>query len=368
MAEASQADLENCVDALYRSLAVPGGLTDAVGSLRRLFGATSATYIHLGPQNQFIDFAHQGHDPSMERLFVDRYAELDPTRPYVLNGKPGQWVQDDRLLDPETTTQPEYVNDFARPAGIRWFRGGKVFEDRSGAAFFSVQRPFDAPRFEAASITLLDHVRPHLQRVARLRAELAGSISIMSAATAAMDHLSIAVCLTDKHRKILYANSAAEAVIATSSTLRIQHGRLNSSKPEVTDMLQRSTAAATRHPRCATAFSPNPHSPVAQRVLVRAIPLSAELPLARFGHGDLVLFFFSSGPAVPGLHALQQLFGLTPAEAELIQLLAQGKSAQACAAERGVSLATVRTQLARIFAKTGTSSQAQLMLLVMAAP
>jgi DNA-binding CsgD family transcriptional regulator len=54
--------------------------------------------------------------------------------------------------------------------------------------------------------------------------------------------------------------------------------------------------------------------------------------------------------AVP---ALQQLFGLTAAEAGVALALAAGHSAEEIAAERRVSVPTVRTQIRQILAKTG---------------
>lgn len=57
---------------------------------------------------------------------------------------------------------------------------------------------------------------------------------------------------------------------------------------------------------------------------------------------------------------LQRLFGLTPSEAEMTALLAQGQSLEAIAAARGVCLDTVRTQLRAVFKKTGMHRQGEL--------
>lgn len=54
------------------------------------------------------------------------------------------------------------------------------------------------------------------------------------------------------------------------------------------------------------------------------------------------------------------LYGLTPAEAALLPLLLQGMTPREMADAHGVKLPTVRTQLASLFAKTGTRRQAEL--------
>jgi DNA-binding CsgD family transcriptional regulator len=62
---------------------------------------------------------------------------------------------------------------------------------------------------------------------------------------------------------------------------------------------------------------------------------------------------------------LMKLWGLTPAEARLVQTLVQNGFALREAADRlGVTYATVRTQLASVFAKTDTGGQPELMRLL----
>src|SRR5574337_427654 len=61
---------------------------------------------------------------------------------------------------------------------------------------------------------------------------------------------------------------------------------------------------------------------------------------------------------------LQRLFGLTTAEAEMTVLLANGGSLEAIAEARGVSVDTVRTQLRRVFTKTGIHRQGELVCAV----
>jgi DNA-binding CsgD family transcriptional regulator len=66
----------------------------------------------------------------------------------------------------------------------------------------------------------------------------------------------------------------------------------------------------------------------------------------------------------PSLTTLQRLFGLTPSEAALAVHLARGATLTEIAGERGVTLATVRSQLASVFDKTQTTRQAHLVALL----
>ena len=65
---------------------------------------------------------------------------------------------------------------------------------------------------------------------------------------------------------------------------------------------------------------------------------------------------------------LQRLFGLTAAEAVVAERLAAGQSLPQTAEALGVTRNTVRTHLRRIFSKTGTSRQAELVKKIMDTP
>ena len=68
--------------------------------------------------------------------------------------------------------------------------------------------------------------------------------------------------------------------------------------------------------------------------------------------------------APPPIAALTALFDLTPSEARVLDLIAAGQSNAEVAATLGVAVSTVRTHLLRLFDKTGTHRQADLVALV----
>jgi DNA-binding CsgD family transcriptional regulator len=61
---------------------------------------------------------------------------------------------------------------------------------------------------------------------------------------------------------------------------------------------------------------------------------------------------------------LHSRFRLSPAEARIALGIARGQTLAAIAANNGISVQTVRTQLKAIFSKTGVHRQAELALLI----
>lgn len=359
--------LEHCIDLLYGALTAPDKFVDAVRAIRVTFGASGATHLHFTQRGELAGIVDDGHDPDAQRLYVERYAAIDPTRS-LLTLRSGEWLWDDRLLDPCHTTEPEFVNDFAPGIGMRYFMGCKLFHDARGIATFSLQRPSDAKPFDGETFALMQQLQPHLKRAFRLLLETVPAMPALASGAAAMDVLSIAACVVDSGCRIVYANLAAEGLFRRSAMVNATGGKLSCVSAQANEMLRRAVMRAAWPPRRASAFSPEPHAAPVTRLQVRAIPLAPHLGLASYGSSDLVLLFLASGAVPPDTRELQELFGLTPAEADLVRLLVQGASVELCARWRSVSVATVRTQLKHIFAKTGAESQSQLIGMALALP
>jgi DNA-binding NarL/FixJ family response regulator len=87
------------------------------------------------------------------------------------------------------------------------------------------------------------------------------------------------------------------------------------------------------------------------------------------GHCATLLLVANPLAAEGGLgEHLRQLYGLSPAEARLALELTSGKSLEAAASRFCITTATARTQLRRLFAKTGTGRQADLIREILSGP
>jgi DNA-binding CsgD family transcriptional regulator len=73
-------------------------------------------------------------------------------------------------------------------------------------------------------------------------------------------------------------------------------------------------------------------------------------------------------PAGPPLRMMQELFGLSLAEAGLAHAIAVGKTLPEIAASGDISRETLRSRLKSIFDKTGTARQADLAMLLAKLP
>lgn len=101
------------------------------------------------------------------------------------------------------------------------------------------------------------------------------------------------------------------------------------------------------------------HASQDRRLAFRALDVSADDDTCRL----IILIDLTLRPPACA-PALEKIFGLTTAEGRLAAQLSNGISLASIARERKVSITTLRTQLASIFAKTGTSRQPELVALL----
>ncbi len=139
-------------------------------------------------------------------------------------------------------------------------------------------------------------------------------------------------------------------------------------RAEVARLLAGAVGAEGRAREWGTARLPGTQ-PGAPALVVEVLPVGATRSLA----GALALVLMdavpvhaTAPPPLPPVEALQERWGLTPAEAGVAGLLAKrGTGSKALARELGVSPATVRTHLQRVREKTGTHGQAALAALLL---
>lgn len=187
-----------------------------------------------------------------------------------------------------------------------------------------------------------------------------------------LEQLPLGVVLLDGVGRIVRANRRAQATLAEGDGLEIgTDGRLYAACALDTRKLRDLLAPPSRSPRRVAAVSlqrPSGRSPLS--LLVAASDPTADAPSTGLP-GVVTSAVFIGDPDQRGPSAawlLRELHGLTRAEARLTQSLLEGHSIESAAAVLGISRNTARTHLKRVFSKTGTCRQADLVSLLLQSP
>lgn len=270
-------------------------------------------------------------------------------------------ITDEDLVTREEQARSGFYQEWLRHLDIHHMIGA-VFPAADGAiGVLGIHRPQGAGAYRATERRQAALVLPHLQRALRLGQRFAAVSYAHAATLQALDSLDTGVLMVDGAGRVIQASRMAERLLHENAELTVIRGRLALRSPALHDKLLalvRGAMATSRgsitSPGAALSI-PRPHR----------MPLALEVaplrPLASaFGEQRPCVLVFIRDPEAPiAVVRLRELFGFTRTEGVAAAALGRGASLEDIAADMGIGLATVRTHLKRILAKTGTHRQAE---------
>ena len=183
----------------------------------------------------------------------------------------------------------------------------------------------------------------------------------------ALDRLAEGVVVTDRRGRPLIVNRAATEIVEESDGLRVGPAGICTADAATTATIRRMITAAseTKELRASTCLlhvsRPSGRRPFS---LVVGPTWFARCEPAEGRPSAIVLIRdLERGPPVSAAH-LQQLYGLTGAEAAVAIEVLRGEGLMAVARKLGIGCTTVRSHVQRIFHKTGVRRQAELVSLI----
>ena len=263
----------------------------------------------------------------------------------------------------ETFKASAYYHEFVRPQGWASLVVAGLAHTPDSFALLALTRSPRALWLDRTERGLLEAVAPHLARAARVHTLLARSRATANALSAATG---FAVFLLSATCRVLFANREAEELVRAQAGLRYERGRLAAVTPALTHRLETLAGAGSR-PRLAEGDTGGtlelPRGEDRLPLLAHVIPVAAGRAAAVFDIGRPAVAVFVADPEV-GLAAridrFAAQFGLTRAEKRVFGEIIGGKGLPAAATKLNITELTARSHANRIFAKTGTARQTEL--------
>lgn len=268
--------------------------------------------------------------------------------------------------------QSEFYADFLRPMNAYHQIIGIISKDDYAVGAISSLRPNRQRPFEE-ELKLANLLMPHLKRALEVHVRTLGLQDRLSASMEALERLRIGVVLVNGQGKVLLANRTARALANQDDGFALSHDGLALTRSDEAANLRRLIQGASTT-STGKGFNSGGVLCVSRPSLKR--PYSILVAPHAKNHGSLsslqpAAIIFISDPEqeeIPDELVLSKLFGFTPAEAKLAALLAQGRSLKEAADTSGVARSTVRSQLKKLFEKTNTRRQGELIRLLMNSP
>jgi len=295
---------------------------------------------------------HAGRDVRAEARQMEELALLDPI-PYE-RLRPGRVYSPEELIDPTDPRHDRFRREYLSRIGVSHGRFMRVTEPGGASAWAILLR--DRENFTASESAVLGSLQPHLSIALRnfavlererLRANVGEDVLRRAG-------LAWAVLGTDG---AVQASSSAAGPLLSATGARIRAG---------------SAEAERRLVRLAELFTAQPDTPPQLVALdddedgaLVALPI-AEKPLTA-----LIMPAYAAVARLPrtldNRHArlLASFYDLSDSEARLALALARGRTIAEAAAALRLTLETARNYSKRLYAKTGTRGQADLVRVVL---
>ncbi len=267
----------------------------------------------------------------------------------------------------------EYYTDCLKRFGIAYSMGAVIAREGDYAPTLTSLRGAAKHPFGESEREVGRFLIPHLTRAWAVHQRL----GILAAGESVLDTLPLGILFLDSNGAALYCNSAAEAIFCANDGLSLRRGKLTAADRIADAQLRRAVQEALS-PRASVGplavHVPRTHlrenfqgaDNQGRDYQVVAAPLRKRFRqfIGTLEPVAVALITDPERQAPASTDLLMQAYRLTRKEAKLAAKLFEGKSLDQAAQELAITYETARTHLRRIFSKTGTSRQAELILLI----
>lgn len=269
-------------------------------------------------------------------------------------------------MDQEALSESRFFREVLQPFDLQdiiWF---PALRTAGRMASLHASRSMQASKYQAPDVSLFKLLAPHVCRALAISDLLDIRTLRSEMLERTLDGLATGVFLTADDGRVVYMNQAAERQIQAGTAIRLVNNRLAPTDGAARAALWAAIASAGRE---AAAADATPHS-VAIPGTAGGGYVATLLPVQNGRRSGVMAPFAASmavftqnpieAPLMPG-EAFARLHRLTGAELRVLLALSQGLGGMDAADMLGISEPTVRTHLQRMYAKTRTSKQAELL-------
>ena len=298
-------------------------------------------------------------DPGAPPSYVEHFAGKDILLQKYGTRHSGMWLDTEAALSGTDRTRNEYYVDFMSRYKMRHIRTLILEERRNFTASLSFHNASisDNSRFvnSAPVVTLAAAIQDALLRKKEALNQW------VRTAEAAFDTLGEPICFVDDHRELVSASQSAMSILTSGATVRLRNGRLWHPTEKIDSMLKVAFDQAARNGKPSTVAVPL----MPQGFCMIDVALSRHRPHLENTALLMVRLRMPRERTHRALDVLCHVNGITPSEALVLRSLVDGRNPSEISADHGISINTVRKQIAMLLQKTGCARQVDLVRLAL---
>jgi len=316
-----------------------------------------------------IRVAHQvGVSPHFLQTYLDHYGQFDPTHAIRLFDV-GQIHSTEDWVSMEEFRKGQFYQEWVRPQRLRDSANVLLDNNADGFSYFFLMT--SAGLVDDNFRRMLAPIVPHLLRAVLIGKTLHQQTRIALPIEHTLDELKAALFLLDATGNITHTNQSGHDILDRKDFLRVEQGRLVATDPLLNRILREAVIAsilgdgATRSESIALPFVAHD----GERFVGHLLPLTSGRRRKTGVAYDATAVLFVSKASLDSTAAsdiIKKIFRLTPAEARVLLAVVELGSVSETSRNLDIAESTVKTHLGRIFTKTDTKRQADLVKLIAA--
>jgi DNA-binding CsgD family transcriptional regulator len=341
---------------------------DTLSLLAKIFGGRTAQISVGNPQHKVTFVKIWGWTDEEMASFMPRYLALTPADPRMaMATTPYKAVHCRQFVSDDVLRTSEMYKQVLSPSGVEYSMSIFIPIEQGMSCMLGVMRGADHVPFTTGDCEDFGRLAPHVTRAVTMHGAFQRCREELATVKALLDGVPLGMMVVDDD-ELKVANRAARTLLGEGDAMRLHNGRLQGATRRADTELRdavHEALSSTDQPVGLTL--PIDHAEPVRAVVRRLHPASAGM----LGAQSEAVALYVTDPRKPvetSEEILQRLFGLTPREAAVLRILAEGEDLQSAAARLGIGIETVRSHVKHIMETTGASRQAELVRMVLSSP
>ncbi|NKB35552.1 MAG: hypothetical protein GKR93_00095 [Gammaproteobacteria bacterium] len=361
--------IQNIYDAAINPSLWNSFLDNIVGQFKGSVGVM----VMLDPDestHKSINVAAQFPEELYSDYLRDFYLEGDIWYQIAIKRPKGTTFIGSEFIQDRNLAASHFYNDCLKPADSGRFICCAVDTSVKSNFGVSVSRPFKNKDFDAVDRDFMSLLTPHFLRARFLHHHLKEIEQEKFLLQEALHESSPAIILLNNKNNVIFVNRSADNILRQSPEVNYIKGKLRFRNYANQDDFNKycyeakNTAESKGHSAggCIKVLARS--GVVAYHIVVTPLNLNTDNVKLYAGAAVGVFILDPKFECNLSIKVLQEMYGLSPAEAKLTQLLYTGKSLAEICKLNSVKITTVKSQLRKVFEKTETKSQSELMFVL----
>ena len=364
------------IDLIYENITENSGekWKDTYKTITETFSAGPGSLSIFQEDTNHFELLISTLDEEIYREYISYYYKLSPFRKKIEKMSAGETFRRSAHLSDKNFRKTAIYREYFKRQDVFHFDYEVLFRENGISGGITFTRPESMRNFTPQEAEAMRLMNTHLRRAFYVyyKVKIAGQDTRLLEDI--LDKIPQSVMVVNKKGKVIYRNDGAKKMLEKNDGLQInRRGNLLAGLTRDTAKLKRLLSGVFNPPSgrkdiyggIARISRPSGRKPFA--VLVSPV---SEKTDSCFGSETLALMFVTDPEKKfePKEKVLSEVYGLTPAEARLVCILTGGKSIKEACGILEITENTARTHLKRIFSKTDTHRQSDLLRLILNGP